>query len=229
MQRGVPTRYGAASELAGAPPPADADADAAEGRGALTRWWPARRGRRPAPRGARARRWRRTAPRTSPASAHACATPPPHARGARGTGGADGMQGEEIKKKQRGGVARVGVAPKKRGQGGTGVATKHLFSAQLGQRSRAVLGALSAGAKMGWTCPNKRLSRALMSPPFLWNSCNMPQHHRDATRRRAVRAASRAGNQRIQASDHVACLDEGDVILLGRRVDCWAVNGDHAV
>ena len=41
------------------------------------------------------------------------------------------------------------------------------------------------------------------------------------TRRRAVRAASRAGNQRV---DHVACLDEGDVALLGRRVDVghWA-------
>ena len=62
--------------------------------------------------------------------------------------------------------------------------------------------------------------RALMSPPFWWNCCNMPQHHRDATQA-ACQAASRAGNQRV---DHVACLDEGDVVLPGRGVDVghWA-------
>ena len=62
--------------------------------------------------------------------------------------------------------------------------------------------------------------RALMSPPFWWNCCNMPQHHRDATQA-ACQAASRAGNQRV---DHVACLDEGDVVPLGRGEDVghWA-------
>ena len=37
------------------------------------------------------------------------------------------MQGEENKKDERGGVARVGVAPKEKGVRGYGVAPKHLF------------------------------------------------------------------------------------------------------
>ncbi len=84
----------------------------------------------------------------------------------------------------------------------------------------AVLGALSAGAKMGtsgWGVACR--SSALMSPPFWWNSCNMPQHHRDATRRRAVRATSRANERETNASTTGACLDEGEVVLLDRIVD----------
>ena len=110
----------------------------------------------------------------------------------------------------------MGVAPKEKGVRGYGVAPKALILGQIRQRSRAVLGALSAGAKLGRSGWGVAYAlRALMSPPFWWNCCNMPQHHRDATQA-ACQAASRAGNQRV---DHVACLDEGDVVLLGRGVD----------
>ena len=55
-------------------------------------------------------------------------------------------------------------------------------------------------------------------------SCGIPATCRNIIAmqtRRAKRAASRAGNQRV---DHVACLDEGDVVLPGRGVDVghWA-------
>jgi hypothetical protein len=47
--------------------------------------------------------------------------------------------------------------------------------------------------KSGWGKAHE--FRALTSPPSSRNCCNMPQHHRDATRRRAVRAASRANER----------------------------------
>ncbi len=50
-----------------------------------------------------------------------------------------GMQEEGNTKDKRGGVARVGVAPNEKGVKGYGIAPKHLFSAKIGQRSRAVL------------------------------------------------------------------------------------------
>ena len=85
------------------------------------------------------------------------------------------MQGEENKKDERGGVARVGVAPKEKGVKGVRGSPEALILGQIRQRSRAVLGALSAGAKLGrsgWGVAYQ--SRALMSPPFWWNSCGPP-------------------------------------------------------
>ena len=91
------------------------------------------------------------------------------------------MQGKKTKKHKRGGVARVGVAPKEKGVKGVRGSPKALILGQIGQRSRAVLGALSAGAKLGRSGWGVAYAlRALMSPPFLWNCCNVPQHDRDA-------------------------------------------------
>ncbi len=48
---------------------------------------------------------------------------------------------------------------------------------------------------------------------------HVPQHHRDATQRRSVRAASRANEQENNRINHNTCLDGGEVVLLGRGVD----------
>ena len=197
MEGGVPARCGAAAALAGAS--AAGRRRRRRGRGAR-RAHPlllccASRSARRSTRDATAAVAPLSAASISGVSPHLCHAAAACTRGTRAAGGA-GMQGEENKKDERGGVARVGVAPKEKGVKGLRGCPKALILGQIRQRSRAVLGALSAGAKLGrsgWGVAYP--SRALMSPPFLWKSCNVPQHHRDAN---AACRASRLPSERAR-------------------------------
>jgi hypothetical protein len=60
-----------------------------------------------------------------------------------------GMQGKKPKKDKRGWGSQGGGSPQRKGGKVYGGSPKAIISGQIGQRSRAVLGALSAGAKMG--------------------------------------------------------------------------------
>ena len=105
--------------------------------------------------------------------------------------------GGRKQKRRKGLGSQGGWPPKKRGSRGYGGSPEALILGQNRQRSRAVLGALSAGAKWersGWGVAYP--SRALMSPPFLWNSCNVPRHDRDANA--AACRASRLPSERAR-------------------------------